>query len=222
MAKTPAQRAAKYGDAADLHAKMVAKADAEHRAGAAVAASHGAAQGPAPSARSNASLFLIAGAVASAFMFWYFHLLVLQQMTQLSNGLAMPDSLVGGFNAGYVESLRHVLNADALGQLQFVHKTAGLMFPLIFAFTSVILIGVNVARKSLRWAMWAAPLLFALAQIAADIAIDDMLGAKVLSHTLVSFASTLVVMSWILLPLSILVAGAAMVLGRIGEVRQNG
>ena len=99
-------------------------------------------------AQSNSNLILIAGVVASLFLFWYLHLLTLNQLTQLSGGLAMPDSLVGGFDQGFVDQLRAAMDDDARGQLNYVHKTAGTLFPLIFGFTWLLLIGTNVARKS--------------------------------------------------------------------------
>ena len=48
--------------------------------------------------------------VASLFLFWYLHLLTLNQLTQLSGGLAMPDSLIGGFDAGLRGQLRAAMD----------------------------------------------------------------------------------------------------------------
>ncbi len=112
---------------------------------------------PPQKAQSNSKLIVIAGVVASLFLFWYLHLLTLNQMTQLSGGLAMPDSLIGGFSQDYIVQLREAMDDSARGQLNYVHKTAGTLFPLIFGFSWLLLIGTNVARKSWRWAMWAAP-----------------------------------------------------------------
>ena len=134
MAKTPAQRIKKHG------------------ANAAVPQHHlppviNPTTGRTPQkAQSNSNLIVIAGVVASLFLFWYLHLLTLNQLTQLSGGQAMPDSLVGGFDLGFVEQLRAAMDADARGQLNYVHKTAGMLFPLIFGFTWLLLIGTNVAR----------------------------------------------------------------------------
>src|SRR4029453_1605787 len=129
-------------------------------------------------AQSNSKLIVIAGVVASLFLFWYLHLLTLNQMTQLSGGLAMPDSLIGGFSQDYVAQLRAAMDEPARGQLNYVHKTAGTLFPLIFGFSWLLLIGTNVARKSWRWAMWAAPLLFAVAHLWSNVAIDSMLATE--------------------------------------------
>jgi hypothetical protein len=202
MAKTPAQRAAKHGDKAALPTTAVVNSRVNPRPGAA------------PAKQGNANLIVIVGAVATVFLFWYFHLLTLNQMTQLSGGLSMPDSVVFGFGMDHVEALRKTMNADALGQLQYVHKTAGTLFPLIFAFTSLLLTGLNVAKKPLRWALWALPVLFAVVQIWANVAVDQMLDAATVTSGQVALASTLVVLSWLLMFLTLAGAGVALLIGR--------
>lgn len=161
-------------------------------------------------AKSNGNLIVIAGVVASAFMFWYFHLLTLNQMTQLSNGLAMPDSMVFGFDASYVAQLKGLLDADALGQLQYVHKTAGTLFPLIFGFSWLLLIGLNVASRKLRWTLWAAPVLFVVVHLVANVQIDAMLSGSTTDPAQVGWTSILVTASWTLLVLSLVAAVIAM------------
>ncbi|NVM99111.1 hypothetical protein [Arthrobacter sp. SDTb3-6] len=199
MAKTPAQRAKKHGAAATPPSAAVVNA--------------GTRRSPAK-AQGNANLIVIAGAVASLFLFWYFHLLTLNQMTDLSGGLAMPDSMVFGFNTSHIEALRSAMNDDALGQLQFVHKTAGTLFPLVFGLSAVTLMAINVAKKWLRRLLWVFPVLFAGIQLWANVAIDDMLGAKVLDAGSVTLASVLVVASWVLLVVSLAGMGVALSAGR--------
>ena len=90
MAKTPAQRIKKHGAKAAVpqhHLPPVINPTT--------------ARTP-QKAQNNSNLILIAGVVASLFLFWYLHLLTLNQLTQLSGGLPMPDSLVGGFDPGFV------------------------------------------------------------------------------------------------------------------------
>ncbi|HEV7168543.1 MAG TPA: hypothetical protein VGN49_11315 [Micrococcaceae bacterium] len=202
MAKTPAQRAAKHGDKAAVPTQ---------RASAVV--NPYAPRDPAKTS-GNPNLLVIAGAVASAFLFWYFHLLTLNQMTQLSGGRAMPDSMLGGFSQAYVGQLRAAMSPDALGQLQFVHKTAGTLFPLVFAFSAMVLIALNVSSKRLRRALWVPPLLFAIIQIWSNFAVDGMLSARTLDGGQVALASVLVVASWVLLVVSLLGTVYALYLGR--------
>jgi hypothetical protein len=202
MAKTPAQRIKKHGANAAVpqhHLPSVINPSTDRTP---------------QKAQSNSHLIVIAGVVASLFLFWYLHLLTLNQLTQLSGGLAMPDSLVGGFDQGFVEQLRSAMDADAKGQLSYVHKTAGMLFPLIFGFTWLLLIGTNVARKSLRWALWSLPLLFAAVRLWGNTVIDAMMSAGTLDGGQVALASMLTVAGWALLALSLVAGGAAVFLGR--------
>ena len=202
MAKTPAQRIKKHGANAAVpqhHLPPVINPTTSRTP---------------QKAQSNSNLIVIAGVVASLFLFWYLHLLTLNQLTQLSGGQAMPDSLVGGFDLGFVEHLRAAMDADARGQLNYVHKTAGMLFPLIFGFTWLLLIGTNVARKSLRWALWSLPLLFAAVRLWGNTVIDEMMSADTLDGGQVALASGLTVAGWVLLALSVVAGVAAVLLGR--------
>lgn len=201
MAKTPAQRAKKHGDNASPGPALPGRAGS--------AGNPSTARTP-EKAKSNGNLIVIAGVAASAFLFWYFHLLTLNQMTQLSDGLAMPDSMVFGFDTNYVATLKGLLDADGLGQLQYVHKTAGTLFPLIFGFTWLLLIGLNVASRKLRWTLWAAPVLFAVVHLVANAQIDTMLASPTIDATQVAWTSGLVTASWVLLVLSLAAAAFAM------------
>lgn len=202
MAKTPAQRIKKHGASAAVP---------QHHLPAVINPS--TTRSP-QKAQGNSNLILIAGVVASLFLFWYVHLLTLNQLTQLSGGLPMPDSLLGGFDQGFVEQLRTAMDGDARGQLNYVHKTAGTLFPLIFGFTWLLLIGTNAARKGLRWALWAVPLMFAVVRLWGNAAIDAMMSAETLDGGQVALASGLTLAGWILLILSLVVGGAAVFLGR--------
>ena len=200
MAKTPAQRIKKHGAKAAVpqhHLPPVINPTTSRTP---------------EKAQSNSNLILIAGVVASLFLFWYLHLLTLDQLRQLTGGLAMPDSLIGGFDPAYIGQLRAVMDADALGQLNYVHKTAGTLFPLIFGFTWLLLIGTNVARKAFRWALWALPLLFVVVRLWGNVAIDGVLAAEAPDAGQVALASGLTVAGWVLLVLSLVAGGAAVLL----------
>lgn len=166
-------------------------------------------------------LLVIAAVVAAAFLFWYFHLLSLQQMTQLSGGLPMPDSMVFGFGQGDLQRLHASMDANARGQLQFVHKTAGTLFPLVFAVSLLSLIAVLVRRSVLRWLLWFVPILFAIVQICANFAIDSALDSATPSSAQASVASMLVIGSWVLLVLSLVCAVIAFETGRAARRRRT-
>ncbi|MGP0223451.1 MULTISPECIES: hypothetical protein [unclassified Paenarthrobacter] len=202
MAKTPAQRIKKHGAKAAVP---------QHSLPPVI---NPTTQRTPQKAQGNSRLIVIAGVVASLFLFWYLHLLTLNQMTQLSDGMAMPDSLIGGFSQDYVAQLRGAMDDNDRGQLNYIHKTAGTLFPLIFGFTWLLLIGSNVARKALRWAMWAAPLLFAVAHLWSNAAIDSMLTPETPDAGSVALASGLTVASWVLFFVSLACGVAAVFLGR--------
>ncbi|MET3172635.1 UNVERIFIED_ORG: hypothetical protein ABIB52_000459 [Arthrobacter sp. UYCu721] len=200
MAKTPAQRIKKHGSKAAVP---------QHSLPPVINPT--TSRSP-QKAQNNTNLILIAGVVVSLFLFWYVHLLTLQQLTQLSGGLAMPDSLVGGFDAGYVGQLNAAMDDDARGQLNYVHKTAGTLFPLIFGFTWLLLIGTNVARKTFRWTLWAVPLLFVVVRLWGNVAIDAALASGTADAGQVALASALTVAGWVLFVLSLLAGAAAVFL----------
>jgi ferric-dicitrate binding protein FerR (iron transport regulator) len=78
MAKTPAQRIKKHGANAAVP---------QHHLPAVI--NPGTEPDSRRRHRATASLIVIAGVVASLFLFWYLHLLTLNQLTQLS-GVAWP------------------------------------------------------------------------------------------------------------------------------------
>ncbi|EMY34833.1 hypothetical protein D477_007604 [Arthrobacter crystallopoietes BAB-32] len=172
MSKTPAQRARKHGAAAGTP-----------RPGGR------AAQGGEPGvvnpstdrtprkAALNANAIIIAGAVSSAFLFGYSFLLVMPQLQQLSGGLAMPDTLVTGYSTEYAQQLRTALGEDGTGQYNYWHKTADTIFPLLFGFTWLLLVGQQLKGRALRWLCWTPVLLYVIADLAENQAIDTMLAS---------------------------------------------
>ena len=158
-------------------------------------------------AASNGNLILIAGFVVVLFLFWYYHLLVLNQMTDLSNGLTMPDQMIGGYSVDHIEALRQAMDADAVGQLNYVHKTAGLLFPLFLALVTMLAVNINTVRGAGRWALWSVPILFAVTDLWENRAIDALFVGP-LDPSAVSLASTLTTARWILL-----IATAAILFG---------
>lgn len=190
MAKTRAQIARRHGAGAPPEGS----ADAQARTGR----------------KSNGSLVLIAAAVASLLLFWYFHLLTLGQLSQLAGGLAMPDMMPGGYDQSHVERLREAMDDDGRGRLSYVHRTAGTLFPLIFAFAWLLLIQLNAGRRWLRWVLWSPVILFVVVDLWENVAIDAALAQATPGAGAVALASTLTVLRWVLLAVS-LVSGAVAV-----------
>jgi len=177
---------------------------------------------PRSSQKNNGTLVLIAAAVASLFLFWYFHLLTLGQMTQLADGLTMPDMLVGGYDVSYVDRLRVAMDDDARGQLSYLHKTAGTLFPLIFAFAWLLLVQLNAGRRWLRWVLWSPVILFVVVDLWENIAIDAALAQSSPASGAVALASTLTVLRWILLLVSLVAGAVSVFLPRHIRARPDG
>lgn len=155
---------------------------------------------------------IVPAAIASLLLFWYFHLLTLGQMTQLSGGLTMPDMMIGGYDTAYVQRLHGEMDDDARGQLSYLHRTAGTLFPLIFAFAWLLLVQLNAGRRRLRWLLWSPVILFVVVDLWENIAIDTALAQAAAAPGAVLLASTLTVLRWVLLALSLLAGAAAVFL----------
>lgn len=198
MSKTPAQRARKHGDrAAVAPSGRTPVPDSMSR--------------KAQPGEGNPKLIVIAALGATVFMFWYFHLLTLTQMTQLSNGLAMPDSLIGGFSADYVERLRGAMDADALGQLSYVHKTAGTIFSLVFGLTFGVIFAAWAKPRLAKWIGIGLAAAFVVVRIASFVAIDEALGSRPFDAGQSVLASVLVIMGWALFALVLVCAAALLI-----------
>lgn len=167
--------------------------------------------------RSNGNMLLIAAAATAVLLFGYYHLLALGQMGQLAEGLTMPDMMFGGYGPAHVADLQAAMDDDALGQLSYLHKTAGTLFPLIFGIAWLLLIQLNVDRRWLRWLLWAPPLLFAVVDLWENVAIDSMLAATAPDDGQVALASALTIARWVLLGLSAIAGLLAVLLP--GSVR---
>lgn len=166
---------------------------------------------------------LISALVATAlFMFVYYHVMALQQMAQLSDGLAMLDQRFFGYGVEDVQQLAQAMNQDALGQLNWTHKTAGIIFPLAFGIAAASVIAMVVpgsgrrtifTGKPARITLWSLIGLFVVADIAENFLIEAALQDP--TGGVAGFAATLTVLRWVLLALivgySIIAFGASKV-----------
>ncbi|MGO2052549.1 hypothetical protein ACT3UD_08360 [Glutamicibacter sp. 287] len=144
---------------------------------------------------SNPMLLISAGLVTCVFLFVYYHLLTMHQMTDLSNGLSMPDQRVFGYTVSDIEALRAAMDSDATGQLNYLHKTAGLLFPLLTGLFSMLIFIRWIPNRQMRWLAWLAPLLFAVTDLWENFAIDSLFGAE-LNESTVVLASILTTIRW--------------------------
>lgn len=148
---------------------------------------------------SNPRILVYALLAVCLFLFTYLHLFALPQMMQFAGGFSMPDSRVAGYGVEEINQLRSIMDESATGQLNFLHKTAGILFPVSFALTAWAVAGLIMRRGVFRWVVLALAVLFAMMDIAENFLIDRILTMEPLDHGLVALTSTLTVSSWLLL-----------------------
>lgn len=112
----------------------------------------------------------------TVFMFFYLHLLVLPQMGQLAGGLSMPDQQFS-YDAAYLAELDASMDEPAHGQLNWVHKTAGVIFPLAVGLSVSAVAAWCLPRGWGRWVSYAAGALFAVVDIVENVLIESALRA---------------------------------------------
>ncbi|BBE21719.1 hypothetical protein MN0502_06020 [Arthrobacter sp. MN05-02] len=114
------------------------------------------------------------------------------------------------------------MDDDARGQLSYLHRTAGTLFPLIFAFAWLLLVQLNAGRRRLRWLLWSPVILFVVVDLWENIAIDTALAGA--DPGTVELASALTVLRWVLLAASLLAGAVAVFLPRRlrGPARERG
>ncbi|GAA4107966.1 hypothetical protein [Enteractinococcus coprophilus] len=138
----------------------------------------------------------------TVFIGFYYHIVALQGMEQLTGGMAMLDHRMSGFEVADVERLAERMDDDAMGQYNGVHITAGRLFPALMALG---LIAVALWTLKTTWARWGAIIvavgyagLEIWATIAREQALRDVTQAKV------ALASSLTIAQWLLLILIII------------------
>ncbi|KUM29447.1 hypothetical protein AQ436_07165 [Arthrobacter sp. EpRS66] len=159
-------------------------------------------------------LLISVGLVVCLALFAYYHLLTMVQMKDLSDSLTMPDQRVFGYTMGDIQALRTAMDADAVGQLNYLHKTAGFLFPMFTAVFSMLLFIRWIPNRQTRWLAWMAPIGFAVVDIWENFAIDALFNHD-LSAGAVLLASILTTIRW-----ALLIITAGLVFG-LGVVRAN-
>ena len=104
------------------------------------------------------------------------------------------------------------MDSAALGQLSYVHKTAGTLFPLLFGLAWLLLVQLNVSRRWLRWLLWSPVLLFVVVDLWENVAIDSILSGPDAGS--VALASVLTIARWVLFALSCAAGLTAVLLPR--------
>lgn len=172
---------------------------------------------PAPTAASRSdgdpTMLVIALIGTTLFVGAYYHLLVLQQMTQLTGGLAMPDSMLV-YGQDHVRALAGVMDEAARGQLNWVHKTAGVIFPIAVALTLTAVAAWRLRPAAAKWGAFGLGVLFAVVDISENIAIEQAIAA---GGPGAGLAAALTLARWVLLALIALAVVVMLVRGGKGR-----
>ena len=153
---------------------------------------------PTPAEHSSPRMLVYALLTVTVFIGLYLHVYALPQLTFFADGLVMPDARITGYDAADITALRGALEDEAAGQLNFLHKTAGVIFPVALFLATWATLGL-LARRPWRWAVIGGAGLFAVVDIAENVLIDRILVQQPVDAVLVGTASVLTTLSWALL-----------------------
>lgn len=171
----------------------------------------------APEEQSQPKILVYAVLGIALFMGLYLHAYAMPQLTHFADGQPMPGARFLGYDAAEIESLRAVLEDDAAGQLNFLNKTAGIIFPVTFLLATWAVMGL-LARGTWRWVVTAAAVVFAVVDIVENFLVDGLMGGDSLHAGAVPAASAMTTLSWVLLA----VIGAVVVAVVVWEFIDSG
>lgn len=144
------------------------------------------------------------------------------QSVQRAIGIPLPDMMVGGYDAGYVESVRDLLDEAVIERYQSVHYFWDLVFPVAFAALIILLVKRFSRRTPLRWLFYAVAVLYAAADIAENFAIEAALASVEITASEVAFASFLTTAKFVLFAAAILAFALSFMLTRTTSRKHSG
>ncbi len=153
---------------------------------------------PTPEDQGSPRILVYALLGITLFMGLYLHAYAMPQLTYFADGLSMPGTRIAGYDAADILALQNAFEDDAAGQLNFLHKTAGIIFPVVFFLATWATLGL-LAKGSWRWIVVAGAAGFAAVDITENFLIDAVLGQRPPDEQLVTLASVFTQVSWGLL-----------------------
>lgn len=154
---------------------------------------------PEPEARSSFMFAGVAFFITLLLTFYYFAW-VLPEMSERA-GTTIPE-LMFWFDAEHLRAVAQGLGREDLVQYQYIHRSSGLVYPLLFAGSWVAMIAGAQLERTLSRAMMALPVFFATMFIAGGFVLDSALanpdgGASMLAATLIAVRWVLFVTCWV-------------------------
>lgn len=126
------------------------------------------------------------------------------QSVQRAIGMPVPDLMVGGYDAAYVESVREIMDEPVIERYQAAHYLWDLIFPVAFAAFIILLVHRFGRRSPLRWLFYAVAVLYAVVDIAENFVIEAAFASAEVTASIVMFASFLTTAKFVLFAAAIL------------------
>ena len=175
---------------------------------------------PAPQEQGSPRILVYVLLGVALFLGLYLHAYAMPQLNYFAEGLSMPGARITGYDAADILALQTAFEGDAAGQLNFLHKTAGIIFPVLLCLATWATMGLLV-RRSWRWLVVAGAAVFAAVDITKIFLIDAVLDQHPPEESRVQLASALTQVSWVLLVLLAAVLAGVVVRDFVVTGRQD-
>lgn len=136
------------------------------------------------------------------------------QSVQRAVGVPLPEMMVGGYDAAYVDSVRVLMDPPVIERYQSVHYLWDLLFPVAFAALIILLVRRFSRPTPLRWLFYAVAVLFAAVDIAENFAIEAAFASLEVTASSVMFASFLTTAKFVLFAAALLAFVLSFLLNR--------
>lgn len=208
MGLSKGQKKRLYGENTQAHspapssraARSRPKAQAEPR----VITDYSAAELAAQPEKGGGSYIFVGVAFAVTVLFLLYYYLILLPGVSTVAGVTAPE-LMGSFDAEHLQALASGLGEDGIRSYQVVHRSTGLILPLIFAFTWWNMVRASRFELLLGRLMLTLPVAYAGVFIAGGFALDQAIANPLSSAT--ALASLLIALRWGLFVLCLLQLG---------------
>lgn len=146
----------------------------------------------------NGTSYMFAGVafIISLLFFIYYHFMILPQISALA-GVTAPE-LMPWFGFDHIFSFQQGLGVEGIEQYQYLHRSTGLVFPLIFMAAWLGMISALKYPVVEKRIMMMVPITYALVFIAGGFMIDIVVANP---NGPVGLAALLVLARWVLLVL---------------------
>ena len=126
------------------------------------------------------------------------------QSVQRAVGRPLPDTMIGGYDADDVESVRELMDPAVMERYQSVHYLWDLVFPVAFAALIILLVQRFSGRMPVRWLFYAVAVIYAAVDVAENFAIEAAFASGEITPAEVAFASFLTTAKFVLFAAALL------------------